>query len=122
MIHCKLIYEKVSLKTAMEQRRFFNYLNDTLCELFSLYNGNLIYTKEYISDSHHNTDEPILVMSLDDYLPLRHIYIPAIVDNIVFLNTGEEFLKTEFLRKSNDAFLSAYGSDARGRHIKRSRW
>ena len=33
----KEIYEKVSLKVPLEQRRFFNFFNDTVAELEALY-------------------------------------------------------------------------------------
>lgn len=106
------IYEKVNLEVPIEQRRFLNYLNDTVNELMAMYN-NFVINKgsEYT---------PITSLSEKDIvLPLYH---EAIVDNIIFLVNGEESRKNEFIRKSRNAFLKYWNDNARCRKLKKAGW
>lgn len=106
------IFEKVNLILPIEQRRFFNFFEDTVDELQSLYPGFVMkaYT-EYVPPK-ALTDENVV-------LPLYH---NSIVDNIVFLAGGEETRKSEFLRKSRDAWLKYWNDNAKGRRMKRMEW
>ena len=112
------IYEKVNLIIPMEQRVFFNFFEDTVNELESLYGDFLfIKDKEYtppesLTDEEGNEAETVV-------LPLYH---NSIVDNILFLaNKGEQY-KSEFIRKSRDAYLKYWNDNAKGRRIRRMRW
>lgn len=71
----KEIYEKVSLKVPLEQRRFFNFFNDTVAELEALYPDLLFKEGVHFTPVHDLSDENVV-------LPL---YTPAIVDNILYL-------------------------------------
>ena len=110
------IFEKVTLVTPIEQRRFFNYFEDTVNELQSLYSdfGDFVFIKG-------KTYTP--PTSLSDYdnvvLPLYH---NAIVDNILYLAGGEETYKSEFIRKSEDAYKKYWNDNAKSRRKRRMRW
>ena len=109
------IFEKVNLVIPIEQRIFFNYFEDTVNELHSLYRDFVFiedaeYTPpERLSD---NEDENVV-------LPLYH---NSIVDNILFLANCGEIYKSEFIRKSKDAYLKYWNDNAKGRRIRRMRW
>ena len=106
------IFEKVNLVAPLEQRRFFNYFEDSVNELASLYEG-FVFEKEgeYTPPERLSDDTGVL--------PLYH---NAIVDNILFIITQEELYKTEFLRKSRLAYNVYWGKKARGKRVKRARW
>lgn len=106
------IFEKVNLILPIEQRRFFNYFEDTVNELLSLYPG-FVFEKdtEYVP--------PEALTDKNVVLPLYH---NAIVDNIVFLANHEDTYKNEFLRKSRDAWLKYWNDNAKGRRMKRMGW
>lgn len=106
------IFEKVNLVVPIEQRRFFNYFEDSVNEIQSLYPG-FVFEKdmEYVPPS-ALSDENVV-------LPLYH---NAIVDNIIFLAGGAETYKSEFIRKAHDAFLKYWNENAKGRKMKRIRW
>lgn len=70
----KEIYEKVSLKVPLEQRRFFNFFNDAVAELEALYPDLLFKEGVHFTPVHDLSDENVV-------LPL---YTPAIVDNILY--------------------------------------
>ena len=92
------IYEKVSLRTPLEQRRFFNYFNDSVREIESLYSsfGDLVFLRD-------KEFEP--VKSLEDENTVRALYHEAIVDNIIFLAGGDASYKAEFARKAEACLL-----------------
>lgn len=107
------IFEKVNLVTPVEQRRFFNYFEDTVNELLTLYDGFVFEEGTEYAPPEALDDENVVV------LPLYH---NSIVDNILFLAGGEETHKSEFVRKSHDAYLKYWNDNAKGRRIKRMRW
>jgi hypothetical protein len=103
------IYEKVCLKTPMEQRRFFNFFNDSVNELLSSY--DIVTEGEF---------EPITDLYADNVvLPLYH---NAIVDNILFMASNDATYKSEFLRKAKSAYLKYWNDKAKGKRIRRMRW
>jgi hypothetical protein len=109
------IFEKVNLVMPMEQRRFFNYVDDTVAELMAMYDG-FVFAKEGKKAKY------VPPLSLDDefnVLPLYHI---AIVDNILFLAGAGDTYKSEFIRKSKEAYLKYWNDNAKGRRIKKKRW
>lgn len=107
------IFEKVNLVVPLEQRRFFNYFNDTVNELAALYSGFLFDTTEGDYTPPQNLSDSVKV------LPLYH---NAIVDNILFLAGQNENYKSEFLRKAQLAYLKYWNDNAKGRRVKRMRW
>ena len=106
------MFEKVNLVVPLEQRRFFNYFEDTVNELQALYSG-FVFEKdaEYI--------RPETLRENNVVLPLYH---NAIVDNILFLAGAGDAYHSEFLRKSNDAYLKYWNDNAKGRKLKVRRW
>jgi hypothetical protein len=147
------IFEKVNLVIPIEQRVFFNFFEDTVNELFSLYGDFVIDTdKEEKTATQGNSSRSvdadgnvyingILVENLDngddvkasseEYTPPKSLtetnvvlplYHNSIVDNILFLANKGESYKSEFIRKSRDAYLKYWNDSAKGRRIRRMRW
>lgn len=151
------IYEKVNLVIPIEQRIFFNFFEDTVNELQSLYrdfvfitdikeeprttdtykisvdsNGNkyidgvLIDENTTINLYENNVNitdtEYTPPKSLTDDNVVLPLYHNSIVDNILFLANKGEHYKSEFIRKSKDAYLKYWNDNAKGRRIRRMRW
>lgn len=106
------IFEKVNLVIPLEQRRFFNYFNDTVNELNTLYDG-------FVFESEGEYTPP---RDLSDSVKVLPLYHNAIVDNILFLAGQNETHKGEFIRKSKLAYLKYWNDNAKGRRIRRMRW
>lgn len=105
------MYEKISLKTPIEQRKFFNYYDDSVNELLATYDIVIEDGKTYA---------PITDLYEDNVvLPLYH---NAIVDNILFMISNEAEYKSEFIRKSKDAYLKYWKDKAKGTRQRRMRW
>ena len=109
----KEIYEKVCIVVPIEQRLFFHRLNDTVAEILALYPEVKI-----IKDG----EKWCPVWSLDGFISVRGLYIPAIVDNILFLSGAGEGYKSEFIRKAENAYKRYNSGDSRTRIIKRAGW
>ncbi len=105
MINLKVIFEKVNLVVPVEQRRFFNYFNDTVSELEASY-GELVFDEG-------QSFEP--VCNIDDFCPMRPLYIPATVDNILYFSSGQDTYKTEFIRKAQEAYLKYWNDKSKGK-------
>lgn len=106
------IFEKVNLVIPIEQRVFFNFFEDTVNELMSLYGDFVFIQNTEYTPPKSLTDDNVV-------LPLYH---NAIVDNILFLVGKGEQYKGEFIRKSKDAYLTYWNDNAKGRRIRRMRW
>lgn len=106
------IFEKVNLVIPIEQRVFFNFFADTVNELQSLYRDFV-----FIKDTEYTP--PASLNDANVVLPLYH---NSIVDNILFLANQGEFYKSEFIRKSKDAYLKYWNDNAKGRRKRRMRW
>lgn len=126
MIHVLMLYEKVNLVMPMEQRIFYNYLNDTIAELRAKYEQPKPKLLFCDTDDENNRCEGILrrfYTSLEEYIEIHDLYANCIVDNILFLAGAGENYKTEFLRKAADAYNSCWSSKTnRTGRIKRGRW
>ena len=106
------IFEKVNLVMPLEQRRFFNYLEDTITELSAVC-SNFVYEKG---------KEETIPKKLEDEFFVLPLYTGAICDNIIFLAGGDETYKSEFLRKAHETYLKYWNDNAKGRRIKRMEW
>lgn len=106
------IYEKVNLVVPIEQRIFFNFFEDTVNELQSLYGDFVFIENTVYTPPESLTDDNVV-------LPLYH---NSIVDNILFLANKGELYKSEFIRKSKDAYLKYWNDNAKGRRKRRMRW
>lgn len=106
------MYEKISLKTPIEQRKFFNYFDDSVNELMSMYDLVIIDGKTY--------EAPTTDLYVDNVvLPLYH---NAIIDNILFMVSNDANYKSEFVRKSKEAYLKYWKDKAKSKRIRRMRW
>ena len=106
------IFEKVNLVVPIEQRKFFNYLEDAINELQSVY-GDFVFSEGKNYTPPENLNDEI------DVLPLYH---NSIVDNILFFATNEEIYKSESIRKAKDAYLKYWNDGAKGVRKRRMRW
>lgn len=106
------MFEKVNLVVPLEQRRFLNFFDDTVNEMSSIY-------CRFLFDSEAEYTPPKKLSDSVQVLPLYH---NAVVDNILFLSGQDEVYKSEFLRKSKNAYLKYWNDSAKGRRTKRMRW
>ena len=84
------IFEKVNIKTPVEQRLFFNYLNDSVNEIGQFY-GDMPHTVF----NANITADIVPIAALTDEMVLLPLYHNAVVDNILFLcGQGDTYTHT----------------------------
>jgi len=112
------IYEKVSIQAPVEQRLFFNYLNDSVNEIAGLY-GEMPRT---VFNANIAAADIVPAAALTDELALLPLYHNSVVDNILFLCGQGDTHKGEFIRKSREAYLHYWSIHSKGKRIKRNGW
>ena len=107
------LFEKVNRELQMSQHDFLSYYNDTINEIVNLYGENLTLDgKSFIPCDDLSSD-----MCIND------AYFDAMVDNIVFLaNPSDSQRKSEFLRKSKNAYNRIWSRHARTLKFVRRRF
>lgn len=110
------IYERVTLTTALSQPRFVHYFNDTVAYLISKYRPRyVLHSKDGSSFSP--------VSSVNDTTDVRDEYADCIIDNIIFLETGNVDRRTDFIAKSEYTYDSVWNDAVRGATLtNRCRW
>jgi hypothetical protein len=113
-MNIKSIFEKVNLIIPLEQRRFFNYLEDTANELISKYGEKFVLEKgASVCTFDNNIDGDINILPL---------YEKAIVNNILFnAGAGEQYI-SEFIRHAEQAHLYYWRVNAIGKRLKKKEW
>ncbi len=106
------IYESVNLKVPLEEKRFIHYYNDTVSEL-GAYHPQFLFIDGY--------DDYDPITDINSECTLRPLYIPAVIDNIIFLSGADTTgtYKSEFLRKSDSAYCKYWHDHAKGSRIKK---
>ena len=110
------IYEKVSRKIQISLPEFFSHYNDTIGELIALYGEALTIGKSARVEAD----------SLTDTMCVFEDYAESIIDNIISLEGSSEdsnYRKTEFIRKSKNAYKRLWSEKARTATLtNRRRW
>lgn len=111
----KHVYEHVIIRAPLDVRKYLDYFNETLAELSAMYDGH-VFKPGFEGD---------VVKRVEEEVPFREVYFPAVVDNILFLSgydTGGT-LKSEFIRKSQSAYdICKRNDEKKARHIKKVWW
>ena len=110
-MNIKSIFEKVNLLYPLEQRKFFNYLSDTINELITKYGEKFVIDGEALVFPDMATIESEI-----NILPM---YEKAIVNNVLFLCGAGETYISEFMRLAEEAYLYYYRQNAKNRRLKR---
>lgn len=106
------LYEEVLMVVSLGERRFFNYFDETVRELEATY-GKFLFDE---GAEYKRPDD------LKDKCVIRPLYQNAVLDNILFLAGAGEMYKSEFLRKSQNAYNKYWHDNAKGRRMRRARW
>lgn len=112
------MYEKIVSNKPLNQRLFFNYLNESINELTSLHGcmaGVVFYPNIIAADL-------VPVKSFDTELNVLPLYHSAIIDNIMFLCGNGDVHKAEFVRKAQEAYLHYWNISSKGKRMKRAGW
>ena len=112
----KQLYENVSIRVPLDTRSFLDYLNETLAELSAMFDDYVFKTGE----------EGAVMHTMEQKLPIRPPYFPALVYNILYLCGYDKngTFKSEFVRLATDANerIKTKTLKQKSRIIKRTGW
>jgi len=112
------LYERVNASAAIDERRFFDCLNDSIAETAAQYGTQ----PETAFPSGLTARDMYRLRSFGEEIPLLPLYSTALADNILYLSGNGEHYKGEYLRKSREAWLSYWHETAHHRKLKRKGW
>ncbi len=107
-MNVKDLYETITTTAPTTQNTFFTHLDTTVRYLIGRY--GMAYTIEK-SFPYVKPDD------LEDDIPLYDEYYPAVCDNILYLLTGDNDRKTDFVEEAENAYLTVWRVRARGKKI-----
>lgn len=106
------LFEKVNREKQISQPDFLTYYNDTVSEIVNLYGEPLTLDGNPLEICESLYEE----MCIDD------AYADSVTDNILYLaDTSNSARKSEFLRKSKNAFNRLWSRRARNLKFRRRR-
>lgn len=97
----KELYEKYTLDGQGKggQAVFMSHLDTTIRALMARYGA------KYVVLRHQVYTRPI---SVEDEIPVHEEYFPAILDNILFLASGNPDRKTDYVQEAEDAYKTVW--------------
>lgn len=101
------LYDRVCLTAPLSPKEFVAYFNDTVTELITMFGDKYVCDGEYTE-----------LVSVNDGSNVYDMYSDAIVNNIIFLKTGNTDRKTDFLYKANKAYQYYWHKSIKKKQIK----
>ena len=103
-MYIKDIYETVEMTSACSQPKFLSYLDTTVKSLIAKYGvKRVIEDRAYVKPT-----------SISDDLPVKAEYLNAIVDNILYLVTGNPDFKTDYIAEAEYAYKTVWNAAVKG--------
>ncbi len=110
----KKIYERVCLilEENVSQEKFIGFYNDTVLELVSQYDKDILFGKN---------EDFVPVELLSDTSSLKDEFALSVLSNIMYCFTGNDMYKAEFLKNSLSTYLMLWKKVSAGRQIGKKR-
>lgn len=106
------VYEYVCKIKAVPQDRFFAALNYTVRELVSKFGADIVMESSVIYD----------IVRLKDSTGVREEFSDALIDNILYLLTGDADRKTDFTAHAQYAYHTVWNEKNRGKGRRKEKW
>lgn len=108
-MNIKSIYDTVVLRSPCSHNQFLTHLDMTVRTLTAQ------YSMPYVVLGGKSYGFP---RSVENDIPVHEEYYPAIVDNILFLLTGDADRKTDYVQEAESAYKAVWSRMAKGRTIR----
>lgn len=107
-MNVKDIYDTVKLQTSCSQNDFLTYLDQSVRTLITQ------YKEPYVVEKNGKYGKPT---SVNADVPIYDEYYPAILNNVLFLLTGNTDRKTDSTAESEYAYRAVWAKKSRGRRF-----
>ena len=105
------IYDTCTHAVPMEQDAFLSRLDTTVRALMSRFQPHYVCRDRYVTPT-----------SVRDEIPVYDAYMPAVVDNILYLTTGDTARKADYVEEARDAYKTVWSEKARGKKFVDGGW
>ncbi len=105
------IFDRVCAVKEISQETFLSHLNYALAELCAMYGEDKV-----MEGAPHPTEK------VGDAVNVYEEYVPAILDDILFLVTGDDRHKTDFVSHARYAYNTLWRKRNLRRRIRREVW
>lgn len=104
-MNVKDLYDAVKLRTSCSQNEFLTYFDQTVRTLIAEYHVSYVILRARIYGKPRTVNEDV---------PVYDEYYPAILNNVLFLLTGDVDRKSDFVAEAVAAYKSVWSVKARG--------
>ncbi|MBQ7011938.1 MAG: hypothetical protein IJN63_09560 [Clostridia bacterium] len=109
----KQLFASVRERCGVTQREFVEYFNSSVCFLRARYGDEYITADG--TDAHLIADE-------NSPSPIYEVYLDGIADNIVYLKSGDEARRVDFIAKSEYAYRTLWRSRVKNKRVRGESW
>ena len=107
-MNTKSIYDTVVLRSPCSHNQFLTHLDSTVRSLTALYKKSYVITKDNVWS---------VPQSIHSDIPVYEEYFSSIVSNILYLLTGDQDKKTDYIAESDAAYLSVWSEKSRSKRF-----
>lgn len=112
-MNTRSLYDRVCLTCPVDQNAFVAYFNDTVQSLISHYDMKYVY-EDGISSGE--------ISHINDMSGVRDVYADCIADNIMYLISGNDDRKVDFVNKADLAYKTVWREMSKNRRKYGDRW
>ena len=107
-MNVKDLYDMVKLRESCSQNEFLTYFDQTVRTLIGEYRAPYVVLTARIYSKPRTVNEDV---------PVYDEYYSAVLNNVLFLLTGDNDRKTDFVAESVAAYKSVWAGQMRGKRI-----
>lgn len=112
-MNIKSLYDTVVLTNPCSHNAFLTHVDTTVRTLIAKYGVNYVCIRG---------TEYVRAKSVDDDISVYEDYFPCVLDNVLFLLTGDEAHKVDFINNSDYAYKTVWRRKSRGKTMKDRRF
>lgn len=112
-MNIKDLYDAVIMSNPCSHNTFLTHVDTTCRTLIAKYGMNYVCVRG---------DEYVRARSVDDTVPVYDDYTPAVMDNVLYLLTGDESHKVDFINNSDYAYKTVWRRKSKGKTMKDRRF
>ena len=117
-MNIRAVYDRVNLTYPVGQNEFIAYFNDSVRSLAARYDAKFVFDRDEDAEPQAFAEAE----SISGVSGVRQAYADCIADNILYLISGDEKHKVDFVNKCDMAYKTVWRSFAKGRRRYGDRW
>lgn len=113
-MNTRSVYDRVCLTNPVEQNKFVQFFNDSVRSLVGVYDSKYVFEEDTCDYSE--------IMHINDMSGVRDIYAECITDNVLYLVSGDNQKRVDFVNKADMAYKTVWRTFAKYRRRHGEIW